>query len=227
MMGPTHVMGGVALWLAGCAAWGTTGQVVAGGCIAAGVGALAPDVDHRSAEAAKFTRGAGLVVAVAAVAVAGMQARHGHDNRQWLYLAYGGVAVGLLPWLLRPHGGGFRGITHSVWGLVAWTILMGAVVLAAGLPVWFGLAGWLGWCSHLALDAMTREGLRWAWPSQQRWGWFPGRVSMRTGGRKPFTKRRKGTRRRTRLGLEYVYVQPALVAVIAGAGWLLIHGGMR
>lgn len=224
MMGPTHMLGGAAAWLAGCAVMGPPpGVTVIGGAVAV-AGALAPDIDHERAEAAQWCRLAGSAIAAAGVAALML----GPSGSRGVVLLGGGAALGLLPWAVRPRRGGFRGIVHSRWGLAGCLVLAGLAV-AAGVPWWAGAAFTAGWCSHLALDALTREGLRLDWPSQVRYGWLPKSMSMRTGGRKPGTgRKRKGKwrrRRRQPVGREYVFVQPVLVAVCLGAGWLALVGG--
>jgi membrane-bound metal-dependent hydrolase YbcI (DUF457 family) len=217
MMAPTHVLGGVAAWLAGCALAGAPPPVTALGLGLAAAGGLAPDIDHQRAEAAQFCRAAGGVACAVGLAAALSPAR-GHPQ-PWFVLAGAGALVGLLPWLTRPHGGGYRGFVHSLWGVGAVAALGGAAYGLAHAPLWAVAAFGAGWLSHLVLDALTREGLRLCWPSQIRYGWFPKAASMRTGGRKP------GHRGRGPAGLEYVLVQPALIAVAITAGWLAVTGG--
>jgi hypothetical protein len=221
MMGTTHAMGAAAVWLAGCAVLGPPAPtVIAAGAGLAVAGGLAPDIDHRNAGAAKVARMAGLAL-VGAAGFAALTATSHHDWRLWAII---GAVVGLAPWLLRPRGGGFRGCVHSRLGLVvclaaAWLPL---VFWSSWWPWWAALAVSLGWVSHLALDALTKEGLPWAWePGRRgpRFGWLPKAESMRTGG-----KRKRGKGRRGRVGLEYRLVQPVLVVALAGLGWLLIGG---
>jgi membrane-bound metal-dependent hydrolase YbcI (DUF457 family) len=214
MMGRTHLMGGAAAWLAGCAVAGASPTIVGTGTAVALAGSLAPDVDHRSAEAAQFCRLAGS--AVAAAGAAGLLLAN--PGPQWALLAAAGVLLALLPWATRPHGGGFRGWVHSLWGAAACALLAFVPVAVGWVPLWAGLAFTAGWASHLILDAMTAEGLRLFWPSQVRYGWFPKAASMRTGGRRP------GHRGKGRVGREYVLVQPPLMAIIAVAGWAVVTG---
>lgn len=215
-MARTHAMGGAAAWLGCCAVTGPLPAITTLGLGLAAVGALAPDIDHSRAEAAQFCRKAGLLAFVGGLG--GAAAERAHPG-PWLALAAGGVLMGLLPWLTRPHGGGYRGAVHSLWGVAAVAVLGALAWGVAHVPVWAVTAFAAGWVSHLVLDAMTREGLRLCWPSQVRWGWFPKAASMRTGGRKP------GHRGRGPVGLEYVIVQPALVVVIAAAGLVAVMGG--
>jgi membrane-bound metal-dependent hydrolase YbcI (DUF457 family) len=225
MMGHTHVMGGAAFWLTGAAVAGAGPVVTFGGLgIAAFVGALAPDIDHRKAEAAQFLRAAGLAIVLAAVA-AGLTGVAG-GSRVWEVWAALGAFAGLLPWLVRPRcGGGFRGVVHSQWGLLAVVVTCLLVVVLTPVPVWCGVALVVGWCSHLVLDALTAEGLRWDWPDQSRFGIFPRRISMRTGGPKLRRGRRRGGKRR-RTGTEYKIVQPVLLCWILLAGWAVVSGGL-
>jgi membrane-bound metal-dependent hydrolase YbcI (DUF457 family) len=212
-MGTTHAEGGAAAWLVLVALTRQPPLVAVEGAGLAVAGALAVDIDHRSSDAARFARLAGLVLA----GVAG-----------WAVLAHrlpvGVLAVpaliGALPWLTRPHTGRFRGVVHSVWGL-AFCVAAALGPAWAGLwPWWAGLAVVTGWVSHLVLDAMTKEGLPLAWPSRDRWGWLPKAYSMTTGGKRVPGRRKRGWR----TGPEFWLVQPALAVLAVGSAVLIVMG---
>jgi len=224
-MAPTHALGAVTAWLAGVAVAGQFTEPLVPGTIVLGaglavVGGLAVDVDHERADAAQFARLAGLGVLTAA-AVIGVSERG--KPGAWELLAAAGMVLGLLPWVTRPHGGGYRGVVHSKWGLIFAALASFVPCLTGAWPVWAGAATMTGWVSHLALDALTKEGLRLNWPDQTRWGWLPKTQSMATGG--PRRRRGKGRKGRRRVGLEYKLVQPVLCGCAAGSLVLILIGG--
>ena len=231
-MGETHLEGAVVSWLGACAgaslvASEPSPRVVIAGMALAGIGGLAVDTDHRRSEAAQFLRMAG--VAVLTIAGLGLVSQAvTHAPNYWPLLAAGGLLLAWLPALTRPHDGGYRGVLHSVWGLLAAGALSFAPLLfVGGWPVWASAALMCGWCSHLVLDAMTKEGLPLAWAPGNpgpRFGWLPARYSMTTGGKRP----RKGQGRRkghSRAGMEYRLVQPVLAVAGIFAVWVLVIGG--
>lgn len=70
-----------------------------------------------------------------------------------------------------------RGITHTVPGAVAV-----GVVAALLLPELIALAVFIGYCSHLLLDACTRAGVPLAWPfTWQTVRLLPRPLQVRTG----------------------------------------------
>jgi len=215
MMGETHAMGGVAAWAGVCAVVQPPATVVLAGGGLALAGGLAPDIDHRKADAAQIVRGAGwsLVAVGALLALAATAATPWH--RYWPFIAAAGMGLAALPWVVRPRcGGHFRGVVHSRWGLLAATALALAPALAGLWPLWAGGAVLMGWLSHLALDALTKEGLPFAWKLTTgdpgpRYGLLPRAQSMTTGGR------RRGKRWRRRSGPEYWLVQPVLLCATA------------
>ncbi len=219
MMGETHMLGGVAAWAGICAlAQPTPGVVVAGAGLAV-AGGLAPDIDHRRADAAQIARGAGW----AAVAAGGLLALAATSvspwHRYWPAIVAAGLLVASLPWVTRPRcGGHFRGPVHSMWGLAA-AIALALGPAAFGLwPGWAGVAVIAGWCSHLVLDAMTKEGIPLAWnlltgDPGPRFAFLPRDASMTTGGK------RRGRKWRRRSGPEYWLVQPALICIAVVAAF--------
>jgi hypothetical protein len=223
-MGDTHLMGGAAAWLAGCAATHPAPLVTTLGLGLALAGSLAVDIDHERADAAQFARLGG-TAGVAAAAVLAVTSPH---SRTWLMLGGAGLVVAMVPWLVRPHGGGFRGVIHSQFGL-GFAVAASFLPCFWGWPAWAGAAIMTGWVSHLVLDGLTKEGLPLRWVpgepryAQERYGWLPRSQSMTTGGPRP--GRRKGRKRRRKAGLEYKLVQPALAVFIAAAGALILTGG--
>jgi hypothetical protein len=191
-------------------------------------GSLAPDVDHAKAHAAKFARTAGSLAALAGVLGIALLA----PAPGFPLLVAVGLGVAVLPWLTRPRNGHFRGVVHSVWGwcaIVAVTFIPTAL-FPAHWPPWAAFAVLLGWASHLALDALTVEGLPLAWPSPARYAFLPKAQSISTGGKRPSRVRsRKGRARkqwlaRRKAGAEYWLVQPALTLAILGCAFATVKG---
>lgn len=127
-------------------------------------------------------------------------------------------------WLTRPRCGGFRGPLHSEIGLAVVLCAAWLPVPAGWWPGWVALAVTAGWCSHLFLDAWTKEGLRWRGPLSGRYGWLLRRHSLTTGVR----KRKRGRRGRRRFGRwvaeegERVMVRPVLVVAAGAAAWIVM-----
>lgn len=162
MMGHTHILGGCAAWLAGCAAMPVlagplTARVIILGLPVAAAASLAPDIDHRRSEVTKALGPLGWI---------GFQ-------------------------LTRPRCGGNRGIMHSRVIFAALAVGLLVAWFLRAVPAWVAWAAVAGWASHIVLDMATREGVRWDWPSRRRFGWLPKAQSMRTGGpgRKPGQRR--------------------------------------
>jgi membrane-bound metal-dependent hydrolase YbcI (DUF457 family) len=145
------------------------------GAVVAGLGALAPDIDHpRSLIASRIpgrairaaARVALPLVALAAVAgyFAGERAgasllRTFSPMLHWaLIVAVGAVALGVGS-VAASRTLGHRGPVHSV---AVGALASGAVAVgfaSLGLPVWYaGAFGW-GWLTHLLADMTTRDGL--------------------------------------------------------------------
>lgn len=74
---------------------------------------------------------------------------------------------------------GHRGLLHSLWGWVGWTVLILPVVVAIGLMPVAALS--LGYASHLAGDACTRGGIPLLYPKRDRFYLLPQRVRVITG----------------------------------------------
>ena len=122
----THVTGGVAmLWLlAPLPQFASTDTMVLA-CMAAGLGALMPDLDATNSKIRNL--GSGGIYPFAPVAV--------HMNREYRH----------------------RGALHSPLGLLTFGMICLLLALyGAGLPAF---ALWLGYVSHLALDACTVSGI--------------------------------------------------------------------
>ncbi len=60
----------------------------------------------------------------------------------------------LIVFSLAPH----RGITHTVYALGAWTLLLYGLTSAHGPSIW--LAGALSYAAHLICDSLTKNGIR-------------------------------------------------------------------
>jgi len=225
MMGHTHMMGGAAGWLGLCALVQPSPKVVVAGTGLAVAGALAPDIDHRSADAAQFLRLAGTVLVGLGFAGAALL---GWATGGWPLFVAAGLLLAVLPWAVRPrHGGGFRGIIHSEWGLGAWALLAFIpCLITAAWPVWAAAALVTGWVTHLVLDAMTREGLPVPYNRARthRLGFVAAASSMTTHG-KARGWRKHPIRARLRSGPEYWAVQPALCAAIIVAALAAMRGG--
>ena len=148
----THALGGVAsLWLLEVLPGG------AGGLYAGGVGALA--------------MAAALGALLPDLDAAESKAKH---------LSVGGVAPLALPALALHRLLGHRRLLHSALGLG----LFGALV-ALPLAFWWGagpsLALWLGYASHLTLDACTRTGIPLWHPDPRRRFLLPPSLRVTTG----------------------------------------------
>jgi len=224
MMGKTHMLGGAAGWLGGCALAAPSATVVVAGTALAVGGALAPDIDHRSADAARALRTVGTVTVAAGFAGAALL---GVTGLGWPLFIAAGLLLAMLPWAVRPHhGGGFRGVVHSEWGLAAWALLAFAPCLfTTAWPPWAAVALLAGWVSHLVLDAMTREGLPVPYNRARthRLGWVSAASSMTTKGRARGW-RKHPIRARLRSGPEYWAVQPMLCAAILVSAYAAMRG---
>lgn len=144
MMGRTHVMGGLSsLWLlalvpGGISVGGTAGNL---GVLAvcAALGALLPDLDARESQLKRLTLGT----------------------------CKSGIQPFLLPATALHQAFGHRGVLHSAAGLG-----IAAIVAALPLGLWLGwqhaTALVLGYASHLVLDACTKSGIPFRFPSRTR-----------------------------------------------------------
>jgi inner membrane protein len=83
----------------------------------------------------------------------------------WNFRLYGliglGVFVAWAPWLNH------RGLTHTVWAVIAWGAIARAFEEEWGIPglMNFAVAGYL---SHLLLDTMTPSGVKWLFPISKK-----------------------------------------------------------
>lgn len=178
MRGPEHVTfavlttGGV-LWLTSQGQLDLAAAAAAMG--AAGIGALAPDIDHKQAwisaripvsmivlgGAFLLLRayGAWLIARDAADGVAAVLAvpllEYSTLLVGWAWLALMvGLALVLTSWIVRLVAG-HRGPTHSLAIAAAATVVACSVLAVVRLPVELGL--WFGWgyLSHLLTDGLT------------------------------------------------------------------------
>jgi len=148
---------------------------IAFGAGAAGLGALAPDVDHPRATASKslpdelfhqamdlalpfvLLGGAFAVFAGQSVGVSILDSFSPLLKMAgvMLALAIAFVIASKLAHRYSTH----RGATHSLFMAAGATLLVMVACLIAAVPVWYGMAfGW-GWLTHLAADMTTKTGL--------------------------------------------------------------------
>lgn len=74
---------------------------------------------------------------------------------------------------------GHRGLLHSLWGWVGWTLL---VLPFSVVSSWLSVAAFsLGYASHLAGDACTRSGIPLLYPKRERFHLFAQRWRVITG----------------------------------------------
>lgn len=161
----------------------------------AGVGALAPDIDHPnswiSSRIPLTIAAAGLMLLLtplaftfgarsnnAASSLWASMSRWNGDMIKWGMLALGvGILMLTISFLVR-RAAQHRGATHSLVLASAAMIVTFALALLAGLGPWLGLMFGLGWLSHLAADAITPHGLPsllWPLPAREGKGsmrWF-------------------------------------------------------
>lgn len=169
--------GSTALALAGLKALGVPldTAALATGSIVAGVGALAPDLDHpRSTASSGLPRklmsqavqiAAPLIIMVVVFGLFGSKSTGASIFSAFApLLSFSAWLLGLSVLFFGASGiiratTGHRGATHS-FVFCAVAMLVACVVSAVlSRPVWFGLAfGW-GWLTHLGADALTHMGL--------------------------------------------------------------------
>lgn len=138
--------------------------------LAAGAGALAPDLDHRGSKASMaiplaMLSGAFLLWMASRVAAdvpaifMGFSAEMPPEVLAFLtpvlfwnglFLLVAGVA---LPFI------GHRGPVHSIGAGVIFTVLFVVSLALLGAPLWLAAIFALGWASHLLLDLPSRTGL--------------------------------------------------------------------
>lgn len=56
-----------------------------------------------------------------------------------------------------------RGITHTIYGLTAWVVIIGSILNYLGREVWSPIlvGALLGYLSHLAIDSLNPQGVHW------------------------------------------------------------------
>ena len=74
---------------------------------------------------------------------------------------------------------GHRGLLHSLWGWVGWTLLLLPLVTAIGWSCLSALS--LGYASHLAGDACTRSGIPLFYPHRTNYHLLPSKFQVVTG----------------------------------------------
>lgn len=148
---------------------------IAFGAGAAGLGALAPDVDHPRATASKslpdelfhqaidlalplvLLGGVFVVFAGQSVGVSIMESFAPLLKTAGVMLALA-IAFVVASKLARRYST-HRGATHSLFMAGVATLFVMFACLIASVPVWYGLLfGW-GWLTHLAADMTTKTGL--------------------------------------------------------------------
>lgn len=153
---------------------------------AAGLGALAPDIDHPSSTVSRriprklFEAGAQLlalplVLAIAFVALGGSR---GEASKllgafapliRWGLMFVGpAAALVLVSWVVRRFTR-HRGATHSfVFGASA-SVLLSILALTLRVAWWIGPVFFWGWLTHLLLDGVTHHGVpALFWPFEGR-----------------------------------------------------------
>lgn len=74
---------------------------------------------------------------------------------------------------------GHRGLLHSLWGWVGWTIL---ILPLGAVTSWLCLTALsLGYASHLVGDACTRTGIPLLYPSKKQFNLLPPGIRVITG----------------------------------------------
>ena len=180
MKGRDHVFigaasAGLGLWALGGAGVRVAPIALIAGAVAAGAGALAPDIDHpRSTISRGIPRdllGEGLrLIALAAVLTGllwyfagravGMQALAlAEPLVRWGWmLVVPAIVLVVVSWLASAVFG-HRGATHSLAFAAGGAVAATVACLVMGLTPWWGLLfGW-GWLTHLAGDALTDRGV--------------------------------------------------------------------
>lgn len=152
-------MSGVVTGLAICAVAPVPAQLVPVVVVVSAYSALASDLDHPSAPAA---RALGPVSWAACWATRHLSA--------------------------RTTGTAHRGLSHSLVFALAWGLSV-AALFAIWLPVqtvlWVGLSAALGCATHIAGDCLTMSGCQYVlWPSRVQARWLaPPLLRFRTGGK--------------------------------------------
>lgn len=188
------VSAGVVMWMAQSAGAPVSTGTVAAGVVVAGLGSLAPDIDHPKSlignrlPASLFASGLVLVLASFGLKLAasdtGLLAAVWTSLLQWTspMLKWGvllvALGVGMLFVSLKVTGAvQHRGPTHSLAAAGVATVVSFVVCLLLGLGPWIGSLFGLGWFLHLFADATTPTGLpSLLWPSDAEQPSFSPRI---------------------------------------------------
>ena len=90
-----------------------------------------------------------------------------------------GIKPFFLPSVLLHRQLGHRGLSHSLAGLLIVSLMSLPIVVWWGWLAWLSLL--LGYASHLALDACTKSGIPFFYPSKYRYHLLPFRLRFTTG----------------------------------------------
>lgn len=165
MMGKTHISVGVAA--AVCAVQPQSIPALLATTLGAALGSITPDVDissHTHRRDAVLAR-----AMVVALVVAGLMADHALGAQLWAYIseielsqqAFGLLGFGAL--CAIGHSTAHRSFTHSLCGLVLFSVALGLIVpLATPGFVW-------GYASHLAVDLLNKKPLTILFPLPTSW----------------------------------------------------------
>lgn len=146
------------------------------GPVIAGIGALAPDIDHKDSWIGSRIPltliGTGLLLLFAPLAFTLSASSDGVMSGAWANLSthngsmikWGALALGIGALLftvsvLVVRAVSHRGATHSLVLAAAATVVSFLMAMIAGLGPWIGLMFGIGWISHLLADAITPHGL--------------------------------------------------------------------
>ena len=205
MMGKTHMMAGAAGWLGAAALTGMPPAAAIGGTLVCTATALVPDIDAPKSDISLWFR-----------PVTG--------PLSWLVR----LACGARPRLRRKRNGHVhlsmtdvhRGPTHSLAGLLVWSVLVAALWLVPA-PWWLPVAAMAGYADHLVMDALTIYGIPLLWAPWHRKPalvhLLPPELRVTTGG-----GRKRGRWRKS--GAEYWLIRPLVVLVGVGSAVLVVRG---
>lgn len=146
------------------------------GPVIAGIGALAPDIDHKDSWIGSRIPltliGTGLLLLLAPLVHTLSARSDGVMSGVWANLStfsgsmikWGALALGIGALLLTisvvvTRAVSHRGATHSLALAAAATVVSFVIAMIAGLGPWIGLMFGIGWISHLMADAITPHGL--------------------------------------------------------------------
>lgn len=178
MMGRSHALSGVTVWLGVTPLLGLgVREIVAGTVVTAGA-AMLPDLDHPSSSIAHSW---GPLTRALAHVVAWVSGGHRHGTHGFLFIAlswFAGAACGRVGgwWAVVPvfvaaslaigvlwHDRGLR--NEAVAGALALAVYAGEVQTE-----WLGYSLALGSAAHIAGDCLTPEGCPLAWPYLRYYG---------------------------------------------------------